>query len=202
MTILVGAAGGGAGLYLPESARLGSLLDIKTSAGATASSEVAAFWTAVDLSHTFLGWESVKLSAAADTTEQTIVDTSIPGVLTHVVAPELSGSGIMTIRVTINGDVKTFVSETISATDRFCLGMFYPWNAGATDLAYGCASDEGFGVTSAQNYMPTSIDAVNEGLGLKYNTLKVTIQGSVNITATANKLNGCANHTLSIPEGL
>lgn len=176
---------------------------MKADAATAAASTAAGFWTAIDLSHTPFGWESVKLAAAANTTEQTIVDVTDAGLLTHVIAPQLSGAGTMTIRVTIDGTEKTYVSGTLAAVDRFCLGLFYPWNANTTPQSYGCATDEGFGIANAQNYLPTSIDSVNEGIGLKFETsLKVTIQGSVNITGTANQLNGCANYTTSIPEGL
>lgn len=196
--------GGGGGLFLPPSARLSSFLDMKDSAATAVNANSAAFWTAIDLDHAFLGYDTVKLAAAANTLEQTILDITGEGVLTHVLAPLMSGSGVMTIRVTIDGgEVKEFISETISGLERFCLGLFYPWNAAVADQAYGCATDEGFGISNAQNYLPTPLDAVNEGIGLKYfASLKVTIQASVNITATANQLNGCVNHTLLVPAGL
>ncbi len=200
--------GGSGNLIFPSSAPLAtSDIYIKTAFGSRETSDAAAFWTAIDLSHTPLGWESVSLSAAANTTEQTIVDTTGVGVLTHVMAPVLSGSGTMTIRVTADGEVTTFLSETIGATARFLAGDFKGWAStitAAEAIGIGSQKDSGYDVSSVVTTMTTPTQAVTDSrIGIKFeSTLKVTIQGSVNITGTAEQLKAAACYTLSIPKGL
>jgi len=170
--------------------------------GVVSTAEAAGYWTAIDLSHTSLGWESDKLAAAANTTEQTVIDVSGNGVLTLVVAPELSGSGTMTIRVTADGVVSTFVSETIGTGQRFLIGHFKDWGVPGTGI--GDSSDTGYSNTQTNSITTTPPQAINEAsIGIKFQTsLKVTIQGSVNISGTALLLNAFAGHLLSLPEGL
>lgn len=191
-------------LVMPSTTSVGSSNITLKNAGASSNASLAAFWTAIDLSHTAQGWESVKLAAAADTTEQTIVDVSGLGVLTHVVSPELSGSGVITIRVTTDGEVNTFVSPTIATGARFCIGDFKGWEAGTTATGLGGSDDDGYSNTTARHLMTTPEQALNNAaVGMKFSSsLKVTVQGSVNITGTALLLNGCANYNLTIPEGL
>lgn len=197
----------GGGLIMPTFTSVASnSLTLKSAAGTLAQDNTAAFWTAVDLSHTAQGWESVKLAAAADTTEQTILNISDKGILTQVVAPKLSGAGTMTIRVTADGVVTTYVSETIDGDARFCIGHVLGYSAetsAANGQGIGSANDDGFSVTPFA-LLPTPLQTLAEGnIGIKFDTsLKVTIQGSVNITGTALHLNGCANHSLFVPEGL
>jgi len=182
-------------------------LSLKSATGTVVDATAAGFWTAVDLTHTPQGWESVKLAAAAATTEQTILDITDVGVLTQVVAPELSGSGTMTIRVTADGTLTTYISETIGTGSRFCIGSFLgarPTSVAGDGAGISSENDAGFDATGDQVTLLTPLQALQAGgVGIKFKTsLKVTIQGSVNITGTAEKLNGCANHSLSIPEGL
>lgn len=180
---------------------------IKTALATLESAGSAGFWTAIDLSHTLLGWESVKLAAAADTTEQTIVDTTGAGVLTHVLSPELSGSGTVTIRVTRDGELFTFVSETIGTGARFMVGDFKGWTptvSTADGIGHGSGNDVGYAVTTLPTHMTTPLQAVVDTRnGIKFkSTLKVTIQGSVNISGSAELLNAAACYTLALPEGL
>lgn len=199
---------GGGGLIMPSfTVKATAGVNLKTNLGTVVAANAAGFWTAVDLSHTPQGWESVKLAAAANTTEQTILDITDEGVLTHVVAPELSGSGTMTIRVTADGVVTTYISETIGAGARFCIGHILGvfGNSAATG-ASGISSgrDPGFDDTVDYGMVTTPLQALQEGkIGIPFKTaLKVTIQGSVNISGTAQLLNACANHSLFIPEGV
>lgn len=208
-TTKVPSAGAG-NLIFPASATItGFDVQIKTATNGIASANAVSFWNAIDLSHTTLGWESVKLITAFDTTEQTIVDTSGIGVLTHVLAPELSGSGTMTIRVTADGVVSTFVSETITIGARMLVGDFKGWASmiAAADITRGIGSsgDAGYEAgASTPVTMSNPIQAVTDSrIGIKFkSTLKVTVQGSVTPTGSANLRNAAACYTLSIPEGL
>ena len=202
------AGGTGTSLYMPQSSYiLNTAVGIKTLAGTLANASAAAFWTAIDLTHTPLGYETVKLAAANDTTEQTIMDVTDAGVLTHVVAPAIGGSGTVTIRVTIDGSVNTFISETMAATGRFCLGYFSPGTGQASTsgtTGIGGNFDEGFSITSEQVLMPPPPTSLSQApIGMIFSaSCKVTVQGSAALTATANELNGCANYLLGVPEGL
>ncbi len=206
MTIEVGAAA--SSISMPSyMTTLTNRVTMKSAAGTVSTAGAAAFWTAIDLSHTHEGYEAVKLTAAADTTEQTILDITDSGVLATVVAPELVSAGTMTIRVTIDGGTAiVFLSETITAGGRFLLGGILGAIGEATAAngqGIGSANDEGFAVNS--NIMiltpPQTLQRGNIGMVFK-TSLKVTIQGSVNVSGVANDNNCCANYALLIPEGL
>ena len=197
------AANTTASLYMPATVAI-STNSVYIGGGKDAGQ--APFWTDIDISHTPNGYESVRLAAAANTDEQTIVDTTGEGVLTSVIAPSPSASGVMTIRVTADGRTTTFTSATHSANDRFIVGNFKGWRAvtgASTTASLGGASDFGYAVQSSY-YMPTPpVSIMDAPIGIKFlKSLKVTIQCSVNVTATANLLNCCACYTTSIPEGL
>ena len=169
----------------------------------------AAFWASIDVSHTDKGYESVSLSCAADTTEQTIVDVTASGVLTHVMSPAPSAAGIITIRATIDGVVKTFISETLSGANasRYMIGHFIGAGAEATaanGAGISSGNDSGYSSSGDSIMLTTPIQALNIGkVGLVFNTsLKVTVQSSVNVTATAEMLKALACYSLSIPAGL
>tara|TARA_R110002020_G_scaffold445824_1_gene657771 strand:+ start:1561 stop:2409 length:849 start_codon:yes stop_codon:yes gene_type:complete len=184
-------------------------LKLKSTFSNVFSSAVSSFWSEIDASHTTFGYESVSLSATSDTTEQTIVDVTGLGVLTHVIAPVLSGTGTMTIRVTIDGVVKTFISESLligSNSHRFCIGDFQntePTGSAGSGSGYGSEKDHGWS-NSNQAFVTTPIQCLQRALiGMPFKTsLKVTIQGSVNITSTAENSKAAALYSLFIPEGL
>ena len=205
LTIKVGSGGG---LIMPSyTVNNTSGLLLKNGQASNVGADAAGFWTAIDLTHTPLGYETVKLAAAANTTEQTILDITDVGVLTNVVAPELSGSGTMTIRVTADGAVTTYVSETIATGARFCIGAILGQDSTATagdGAGFGARLDSGFAITSDFATLITPLQTLYlGGIGITFNTsLKVTIQGSANISGTAQLLNCCANYSLFIPEGL
>lgn len=206
MALLSSIAGGTSrGLIMPE---VVSGLYIKTNDTTFSTSGVTSFWTAVDESKTPFGWESVSLTATADTTEQTIVDFSGAGVLTHIIPAELSASGTMTVRVTADGTLTTFVSNTITDTIRYLIGSFPLFSATGTagdGAGIGSAQDAGYVTASTPRaLLTTSPQAIQEGgVGIVFNTsLKVTIQGSVNISASSFRGNAAVCYTNYIPEGL
>jgi len=206
MTIIVGASGGGLIMPIYTTITSGALY-MKTAKATTVAANAAGFWTEIDVSHTAAGYETVKLAAAANTTEQTILDITDAGVLTHVVAPALSGAGTMTIRVTADGTETTYISQTLGTQGRFILGQIIGTEGGVTAAngsGLGSALDAGFSITADRALLPTPTQSMGiRSAGIKFETsLKVTIQGSVNITATAQWLNACANYTLDIPTGV
>ena len=203
-----GNSGSGGGLTMPSyTINNTSGLLLKNGQASNTGADAAGFWTAIDLSHTAQGYETVKLAAAANTNEQTILNILDSGVLTNVVAPELSGSGTMTIKVTADGVETVYLSETITTGARFCIGAILGQDstATATDGAgFGARLDAGFSTTTDFATLITPLQTLYlGGIGIKFETsLKVTITGSVNISGTAQLLNGCANYSLFIPEGL
>ena len=209
MTIEVGGSGAGGGLTMPSySTTLTNRVGIKTTGGAVTSNGSAAFWTAIDLSHTHEGYEAVKLIAAADTTEQTIVDTAGAGVLTSAFSPELSGAGTATIRVYIDSSATpiVFVSETLTTGGQLCVGGFLGANGtgtGANSPGIGSSVDAGFGANGTTMLLTPPQVLLSTNIGIVFETnLKVTVQCSVNPTAATENENCVACYSLTIPEGL
>ena len=186
MTITVGGASGG--LTMPHySTKNSGALQLKTALTTVVADNVAAFFTALELDHSSKGWETAVLSTVADTSEQTIVDVSGDGVLTHVVSPVLSGAGTVTVRVTAGTEVTTFVSENIDAVSRFLVGHFPQWGGSPTatsSTGLGGSRDEGYNI-DPPSLMPTPTQTITGSkIGLVFRGgLKVTVQGSVNISA-------------------
>ena len=208
ISVTCGASSSGAGLYMPISATIkAAAIEMKTAAATAALANASGFWTAVDLTHTPMEYETVKLAASADTTEQEIVNFSGAGVLTHVLAPSPGSSGVMTIRVTADGTVHTFVSQTHADQSRFCLGSFVSGAAETSTsgtVGIGSRLDAGFSITAEKVSLPTptaSLSYFNTGIVYE-STLIVSIQCSVNVSATAERLNAYVGHTLGIPTGL
>ena len=116
MTIEVGASKSGASMVFPVTSSASGRITLKTSNSTGLTSSASGFWTAIDTSHTEEMYETVSLSTALNTNEQTIVDLSgQAGVLTHVLCPviDLSSSGTVTVRITEDGNVFTVTSPTI-----------------------------------------------------------------------------------------
>ena len=210
MTIEVPGGGAGlAALTMPMySTTLTQRVGLKSAAGTVTTNLSAAFWTAIDLSHTHEGYEAVKLVTAADTTEQTIVDVAGSGVLTSAFSPQLSGAGTATIRVYIDSSATpvTFLSETLTTGGQLVVGGFSGANGTSTaanSSGIGSSVDSGFGAdgTTMMLTPPQVLLSTNIGMVFKSN-LKVTVQCSVNPTGTTYLENGVACYHLSIPEGL
>ena len=201
MTIEVGGSGGG--LIMPELSVEDVDLTMKSDVAVTPNSALAAFWTAFDLDYTIFGWTTASLNPVSNTTEQTIVDTTGQGVLTHVVGSALGASGFLTIRITIDGVLKTFISPTIPDEQRFILGHFMGWAAASSTVNLGGGQDKGYN-TTPKIAMITPNQAITENrIGMIFKTsLKVTVQGSVNISSFAETKKSGVAYTLLIPEGL
>lgn len=193
---------------MPATTNDSNTILVKDGSASAVDSSVAGFWTAIDKVHTPYGWESVSKTTLADTTEQTIVDISgQAGVLTHVLGPGLSATGILTIRVTADGTLTTFISETLGAANRrFCIGHFPGWLATgstSTHTGIGSRNDAGYSIVSQGAMITTALQALKEALvGITFKTsLKVTVQGSVNLAAGDNG-KAAAIHSLFLPKGL
>jgi len=183
-------------------------VSLKAATGSSETADIADFWVAIDLSHTNLGYESVSLDCASDTTEQTIVDISgQSGILTHVLAPELDAAGIMTVRVTIDGIVTAFLSPSYSVGNiRSCIGHFL-WIQAETSTSIATAAagarDGGYDNAGVRATLSTPPQAILDKIGMKFNSsLKVTVQGSTAIETVAQRKKAAACYLTSIPSGL
>ena len=185
MSVLLSSqfSGGGSGLIFPSLASQGINIQIKNGSSSSLSNS-AAFWSVIDANHSTLGYVTTSLTTTQDTTEQTIIDlSSQAGVLTHVICPELSASGEVTVRITIDGKLTTITSFTLAfSAKRFCMGGFITSDTTATagdGAGYGSSLDDGYS-TSAFTLMINPLQSVVQGLGIPYKeSCKVTIQGSV-----------------------
>lgn len=202
--------GGGGVLTFPYEIGRSSNIAMKENIAVSTLISAAGFKTAWDIDRSELLIKTASLVASADTTEQTVIDVSGSGILTHVIHPELSASGTQTIRMTIDGEVLTIVSPTLASSGlRLCAG-----DIKAT--GYGTSSGSGSGVGSYQDlgyygtspymntlFVSTSQQAVAVNrVGIKFeSSLKVTIQGSVNIHATAANATAYVAYYNTIPKG-
>ena len=120
-------ASSGGGLIMPAfTTKFSNRITLKTGANSSIyPANVADFWDAIDVDYNASGYQTTKLVAATgQTSNQTIVNVSGAGVLTNVVTPQLNGTGVVTITVTIDGDVKTFVSPSLLSSSRYFIGFF------------------------------------------------------------------------------
>lgn len=208
MTILVGVGGGLASLIMPTHTEITSAQTEYKTASATATSSTSSLWktnltTAIGNG---MGWDLAQLTVAADTNEQTVIDISGAGILTHVSGPGVGSSGTVTIRVTIDGVVLTFVSDTLGSDLKFSIGDFLR-AGGATSATngggIGSFEDRGYGISLAgADMMTTPAQSILRGVGLKFTaSLKVTVQGSVNLSAADGRKEASAHYLDYIPEG-
>lgn len=201
--------GGGAVLIMPKFAANDADVGAKAGAATVNVSNVAAFYTALELDHTDMGFDTATLITTGDTTEQTIVDTGtgVSGVLTQILTSALSGAGTMTVRVTIDGTTTTFVGTIPAATfDVMLVGDFVPWAATTTAAQYGAINNAGYSVLNDQKFaMLTPKDSATRGLpiGMIFeDSMKVTIQGSVSLRTGSATHKAAAAWLNYIPEGL
>lgn len=175
---------GGGGLIFPSTAAQGVNIALKSAASSSFLSNATGFWTAIDVSHTPLGYESVSLATATNTTEQEIIDLSGQGgVLTQILCPELSASGTVTVRITIDGVVTTITSPVLAfSAKRFCLGGFIISGTTITSgdgVGDGGALDGGYD-SAPFTLMLTPIQSLKYNIGMPYkSSCKVTVQCSV-----------------------
>ena len=184
-----------------------SFLQLKVSNAVVAASDAGAFWTSLAASHTWKGYEVATFTCVANTTEQTIVDVTSAGVLTSIISPVIGGGGTITLRITIDGVVTTLVSPSLISTDRFLAGAFGGHEAtlgSTTPVAIGARVDSGFDQVTTNYFIPTPPQAAVEfDVGMVFKeSLKVTVQGSVNLIGVAELNKGCVSYLASIPEGL
>lgn len=201
--------GGDGGLIMPQlQAPDGFALSIKVSNSNNRASSDVNFWNAVSTGRPEQGYDTAVLSATANTSEQEVMNETGEGVLTHVVAPALSATGVMVIKVVADGVTTLFTSNSLTGADiaRLCIGSYSVWT-GQTQVndvtGLGGFGDVGF-TSIPRMVMPTPNQAIQVGgIGIKFeSTCVVTIQGSVNITSTAEMLKAYAGWVTSIPEGL
>lgn len=204
MAINVG--GSGAGLVMQQQQVPLQDISIKTETTSISRDDSPLFWSQLNLSQSDKGFETPVLTVIADTSEQEIVNVSGEGVLTNVISPLPGSSGVVTVRITIDGTVSTFVATT-SSVSRLVLGPLYgsDGETGQTNGAgIGSANDAGFATSAKQLLLtPNQVISNLHGTGMKFTqSLKVTVQCDVAFSATSESNESAALYITSIPEGL
>lgn len=199
MTIEVGKAGGGKSLSMPTFKFSEASIKIKTSNNASEPSNGAAFYTEIEaVNLEDFGIEVVTFLPVANSLEQTIIDiTGQTGILTNAMSPKLTATtGNMTIRVTADGTLHTFVGfldSTFFGSFKLVVGDMVLYDAGTT-LSDGSgiisAKDSGWRDANTPMFMVNPSQVVSRGLfGIPFKTsLKVTFQGASNVVV------GSASH--------
>ena len=206
-SVMSGSSGGG--LIFPSVPAYQGNIRIKNGSNTIYADISSTFYGQLEVSHTAAGFETATLQQAANTNEQTIVDVSGAGVLTNIMSCALSSPGVgdITIRITIDGKETAITTTTSSLGYKVLMGGFTS-NDPTSSLAItiGGGKDLGFVPlgSSRKFQMLTPIQVIQEGIvGMVFKeSLKVTIQGSINLS-TGSAANKCVvGYFASIPEGL
>lgn len=204
---------GGVQRFMSKIIAVASNLNIKTTSNNTESDGGANFYSqGMSADFTGLDFETAQLTNVSDTLEQTIIDTGagVSGVLTQIKSPAISAAGNITIRVTIDGKVTTFISEATANAQVMCVGDFAAWQASSVlasnSSGYGDAGNSGYNpINSNKLTMLTPKDSLFKGLpiGMVFkDSMKVTVQASVNFNAGSASNKGVAAWLNYIPEGI
>jgi hypothetical protein len=203
------AQGGTRKLLMPRSINDNNRINLKPTIGSVTQSGVAAFYTALQLDFSDSLMEAATLQVLADTTEQTLVDTGtgVEGVLTQLMCARLSAAGTAIIRITIDGTETVYSQVVNDSLATFCIGDFLSYHASATGTPqYGGSGNSGYEISSSkQATMISPIDSLSRGLpiGLPFeDSLKITVQGSVNFLAGSSTHKAAASWLTFIPEGV
>lgn len=207
-SVMSGSSSGG-GLTFPSAPVFQGTISIKNGSTTIYNDASSSFYTSLETSHTSSGFEMATYSQAANTTEQTIVDVSTSGVLTNIMSCSLSGAGDITIRITIDGQ-ETAITTTVQNTRKVLMGGFTSNQPTATTgnlgNTIGGYNDLGFlsDPTAREFQMLTPIQVIQKGIvGMLFKeSLKVTIQSSVSLTAGSAGNKCVVGYFASIPEGL
>ena len=199
----------GGGLIFPSVPMYQGQTNIKDGSTTNYVDTSSSFYGQLEISHTKEGFETATLQHAANTNEQTIVDVSGSGVLTNIMTCALSSPGVgdIIIRITIDGQETAITTTTQSLDQKVLMGGFRSnepsSNSGNT---IGGANDLGFLSDPSQRefQMLTPIQVIQEGVvGMVFKeSLKVTIQGSINLSAGGISNKCVVGYFASIPEGL
>lgn len=199
-------AGGGAGLIFPQRTLNLAAVTIKTASATREFMNVAAAYTAIEQDFSRTGFVNSTYLPTPDTTEQTILDvTGEAGVLTHIISPQVTVIGDMTIRITIDGNPAKVFTDTLQVanSDVLTMGDFQTFEASTSGVtAITQLGDIGYN-TGQQASMTTAPQAIERKIGLPYTTsIKVTIQGSSSVVVGSATNKAVACRMLNIPEGL
>jgi len=205
---LFGGSGTGKALIMPSASGLTAGLKVKTALATVAGSNNNAFFDAFIIDHSPLGYETTKFTGVSDATEQTMLSESgFGGVLTTIVLPAPLATGIITCTISIDTDEDIiFTFNGALATQRCFIGGFLQGIEASASTTHGTSfgggNDSGYNI-SAVNLMLTPSQALNEGIGLKFNnsvTVKVQISSSIS-SGSVTKL-GAVGLITSQTEGL
>lgn len=207
--------GGGKALIMPIYTCRAVGISLSANALQGALSTDAVFYTDLEIDHSLAGFETATLQNVSDNNEQTIIDTGTgkQGILTQSMSPRLggAGTGIVTIRVTIDGKTTEFSSAHTLSDQVTVIGGIVPWLAqtsSSLEVGYNSGSHVGY-YTNGSNQafsILTPLDMVLMGLtiGMVFeDSLKVTVQVSgTPFLAGSSTHKAMAAWLNYIPEGL
>jgi len=196
-------------MIMPQFTAEHHLVFLKAGLSVSHQSNSANFFGQLQNNWSQYGFETAAHPQSANTLEQTIVETGAghEGVLAHVMCGGLSGTGDITIRVTADGEVHTFLVEGITNSRRFCIGDFVQFSPSTdSNLSTGefSAFDAGYQTTRPLG-MVTPNDTASKGMkiGIPFeDSLKVTMQGSVNFNVGSSSNKSVAVWLTHIPQGV
>jgi hypothetical protein len=171
------------------------------------------FYSNLEIDLTKYGMEIATLANTTGTEEQTILDTGTgkSGVLTQILCPAITSAGVITVRVTVDGIEKSFITtENITTTnEKFFIGDSLPFDTSTTagnGTGYGSGLAVSYGTALGRELLFLSpLDSLSRGLpiGMVFrDSLKVTIQttGAFEVGSATNK--AVASFLNFLPEGL
>lgn len=200
--------GGGVQLIFPQVTNDDTEIFVKRNGGQD-DFNTAITYTNIEGDHTSLGWDAATYSAIANTSEQEMVSVPGPGVLTNILTPRLaSSSGTITIRVTADGDLTTFLIPINTADlSAGLLGGFLTLVPSTSNPIYGGSGDAGYDPQLiVQSYlMLTPTQTTERGsIGIPFeDSLIVTAQGDGSgLSAGSSTEKGVVAWLISLPKGL
>ena len=210
MTLLSEIYGGNGGsgkiqMSFPRTVIEDTCLNLEGANVAVYDSTDSSFWSTIE---TKVGddWTGAYITSLADNSEQTIVDIQGSGILANVITacPSVADS-TFTVKITIDGQEKTFTSNLVGENNRFVLGhLNYHRTTESNSRAKNTGKKFGNSWSNGDHRILVTPDqAVTDSRkGIKFDSsLKVTVQCDNNIV-TSNFLNRAGVTYLTyIPEG-
>lgn len=198
--------GSNAGLKLIQTMNNPVRVTVSGNLATVSASQSSAIFNTYTEDTTPMLFDTATLQQAANTAEQTIVDTGtgVSGVFTGMYTNILDVGQTATVRVYIDNTVKTFTFTAVVADYIGLLGSvrFVSGSSAGSSQHYGSDADTGYD-DLGQMYFLNPIQAIYENIGIVFNnSLKVTIQGDTTLQAGSTSNFNVVAWATTIPEGL
>lgn len=181
--LATGGATSSLGRNLPRMLASSSMILIKQTESTTTNASNAAFWTTangIDDSQIEYSDQQLIVDTTSGSAQKEISNITGSGVLTHVISPSTSGSGVQfRVRVVADGDITVIDSPALNtpSNSRIVVGGFVPYapTIGTSSAGIGSSSDVGW--MDRRATIATPSQALSLGIGLTFNaSLVVTVE--------------------------